>query len=124
MGGKIQKSRSLQALGSHVDDLVRTVFRPADGLLLLAGGQAGIDVGRRHAALLQRHDLILHQCDQGRYHQRDTRKQQSGQLIADGFARSRGHNPENVPSAHQRPNQVFLALPKGVVAKPFFKGFC
>ena len=52
MDGKIQKSRSLQALGSHVDDLVCTVFRPADGLLLLAGGQAGIDVGRRHAALL------------------------------------------------------------------------
>ena len=115
--------RHFQPFRCHIDNLVHAPYRPADGFLLLARGQAGIDVGRRNARGFQRHDLILHQGNQRRYHQRNAGAHQGGHLIADGLARTGGHNAECVLSCHQSIDDLALALPEMVMAKMLLEDF-
>ena len=114
---KGQKGRHIQPLRGHVDDAVRPGLRAPDGLGLLAGGQAAVNVRRRHARCLERHDLVLHQRDQRRNHQRDSLQHQRGQLVAHGLARARGHHAQHVVPAEQLIHQLLLPFAKALVAE-------
>ena len=121
--GESHELRHIQPLRGHVDDAVRSGRRAADGLGLLAGSEAAVDVRRRHAGGLEGHDLVLHQRDQRRNHQRNAFQHQRRQLIAYGFSRARGHHAQHVVPAEQLVHQPLLALAKALVAEHLLEHF-
>ena len=76
---------------------------------------------RAHAHLHKRLHLVAHQRDQRRDHHRHARQKQRRQLIADGFARARGHHGQRVAALQQTPGDLVLARAEIVVAEHVFQ---
>ncbi len=73
-----------------------------------------------NSGLVQGGYLILHQGNQGRYHQRDPRQQKCRNLIAQRLSRAGRHNAEDILSGKKCIHQQFLPLPEGIVSEvPF-----
>ena len=97
--------------------------------LQIAGEHAPFDVALRErietriqerrfdAELAQRGDLILHQRDQRRNHDRRAFAQQRGDLVAQRFSAAGRHQHERVAAARDVPDDGFLISPKGRVTE-------
>ena len=90
--------RHLESFGRDVDDLIPALARTAEHQDFLVVGQTVVQKCRRDTGLYQCADLIFHQAHQRRYHDGDTRQQQSRHLITDGFACTGRHHRQNIPS--------------------------
>ena len=86
-------------------------------LLLLLTRHRGVEARRRHAVGQQLIDLIFHQGNQRRDHQRQSLLHQRRDLIAERFAAAGGHHHQTIPSAQRRINNGLLAGTKMLIAK-------
>ena len=66
-------------------------------------------------------DLVFHQGDERRNHDRCALHEQGGQLIAERFSAAGGHEHEHVVSSHQRKDNLFLVSFESIETKVFFK---
>ena len=89
----------------------------------LAALQGGIVIGRLDAAGLERIDLVLHQGDEGRNDNPDTRAMEGGDLITERFAASRGHEDKGVLALDEPLDNLLLLGTIGIVAEDIFKAF-
>ena len=89
-------------LGREVEQLqIARLERGPDGVVLFRRVARGKRTGA-HTGLLQGADLVAHQCDQRRDHQRHAAAQQCGQLVAERLAPARGHDGQHVaPRGHR-----------------------
>ena len=115
------EARHFQPLRGHIDDLIPALPGAAEHEGLLVVGEAVVKEGRRHTGLHQRPHLVLHQADQRRHHDGDSRQKQRRHLIADGFARTGGHHRQHILPVQQPPDDVLLPGAETVVAKNFFQ---
>ena len=113
----LQEAVCQQPLRGNIDDFVHSQGNIAVGQPNLVRRQGTVDIGRRHAGVLQGHDLIPHQRNQGRNHQAHPIHQQRRDLITQALAAAGGHNAEHVPARQRRVNQRLLAAPEGRIAK-------
>ncbi len=79
--------------------------------------ESGIETRRRDAPRRQCVDLVLHQGDQRRNHQRCSLEQHRRKLIADRFAAARRQNPKRRPPVHQGLHNLPLAGPETGMAE-------
>ena len=78
----------VEALRCDVEKLQRAGAEPVEDLALLGGVEARVEPRRVDPASLQEVDLILHQRDQRRHHDRHPLQQQRRQLVAEALARA------------------------------------
>ena len=113
----LQKAVGQQPLRGHIDDLVHSGLNVAVDQPDLGRGQGAVDIGCGYTGIFQGHDLVPHQGDQGRDHQRDPFQQQGGDLVAQALAAAGGHNAEGILPPELRIDQRLLPAPKGRIAK-------
>ena len=87
----LQQVSGQQPFRRHVEQVQPALLQAALHGRGLRPLQAGVQCSRRHAQLLERRHLVLHQGDQGRHHHRQPRPAQGGHLIAQRFAAAGGH---------------------------------
>jgi hypothetical protein len=90
-------------------------FRRLDGLkriLQLGRVNRGIHLPRPDAERPQLVGLVLHQRDQRRDDNCDTRQVQRGQLITERFACAGRHDGDRVAAVHDRADDVLLSRPE------------
>ncbi len=111
------EARVGQALGRHVHDLVPALRRALEHGVLLSGRERRVEVAGTGAGGLEGADLVAHERDERAHHQGDPGQGERGDLVADGFPRSGGHDAQRVPAGQDRPHQTVLPRPEGVVAE-------
>ena len=74
----------------------------------------------RHAARLQRIDLILHQRNQRRNHDRESARAAGGQLKAERFAAAGRQQREDIAARQRVADDFLLQRPERVVAEMLF----
>ncbi len=121
--GKAAEGQGIQPLRRHVDDAVRPLTGTLCSKVQLPGGQAAVQVGGRHAGSNQAHDLILHEGNQGRNHQSNSRGHQGRNLIAHAFSGAGGHDPQCVPMGKESIHQHFLPGAKLLVSEVVLQRF-
>jgi len=87
----------------------------------LVGAEAGIEVGRLHAGLDQGADLVLHQRDQRRHHDRRALAQQRGDLVAQRLAAAGGHQHQRVAAGRDLLDDGLLLAAEGGIAEDVFE---
>ena len=107
----------IQPFRRDIDNLIPTGKQIPVGRLHLCPGQSAVEKGRAHACRLQRHHLIPHQGDQGRYDQGNARHHQCGKLVAHALPTAGWHNTEYVPPGQSRVNQFLLPRAKAGIAE-------
>ena len=90
-------------------------------LLLLLAGLRGVKTGRRHAVGEQLVNLVFHQRNQRRYHDRQAIKYQRGHLIAERFTATGRHYHQAITTFQHGFNDGFLARTELLVAKGFMQ---
>jgi len=93
------------------------VPQPLNDLLLCIVAQRRVQERRIDAELVQRADLVLHQCDQRRDDQTDAVAQQRRDLVAQRFAAAGRHQHERIPARHRCIDDHFLLAAKFRVAE-------
>jgi hypothetical protein len=83
----------------------------------LAPVQRRIEIGRAHAQLAQRIDLIAHQRDQRRHHHRHPWSHQRRDLKAQRFAAAGRHQHHGVAAGDHMIDDVGLLAAKGGIAE-------
>ena len=115
--GESGKSLAAQALRRDIQQLVGPLIGPAVHQPDLVRGQRAVEVGGVHPGLPQGGHLVLHQRDEGGDHQSDPGQHQSGDLVAQGFSASGGHDPQDVPPGENRTDQPLLTRAEAVIAE-------
>ena len=110
----------IQPLRRKVEKFVRSADTAADDLPDLRMVQCTVDICRRDAILPQSLDLVFHQRDQGRDHDRKALREQGRDLVADGFPGAGGHDGQHVPARHNVIDDLFLSGPEAVISEPVF----
>jgi hypothetical protein len=118
---KVLEEGGMQALRRHVNDFVVAQRRTAQRFPALGNSQGAVDVRGGHARLIQSSYLILHQGNQRGNNQGNPGQQHRGQLIADGFSRASGQDPQNIFAREQRINQRLLPRAEGAVTEVLFE---
>ena len=108
----------VEALRRDVEELQRAGPEPFEDLALLGGVEARVEPCGLDPAPLQEVDLILHQRDQRRDHDRHPVEQQRRQLIAEALARSGREDGQRGPPGEERLDDSFLSRAEGVEAEP------
>ena len=121
--GQRQKPLSQQPLRGNIDDFVPALPQVSVHQPQLLPSQRAVDVGGRNAGTFQRHHLIAHQGDQGRHHQRDSRQQQSRDLIAQAFPSAGGHDAEDIPTSQLGIDERLLRPPELGITKDLMENF-
>jgi len=85
----------------------------------LFGIELAVHIGRRDPAAPQRAHLILHQGNERRDHERESRAEQRGHLIAERFAGTGGQHGEDIPTREERAEHSELVYPETGVTEPF-----
>ena len=98
-----EKARRRHALRRRVEQCDLAAQQAALDILRLFPIQRGVEKGRRHARLVQRTHLVVHQRDQRRHHHRHaaarTLPRNRGNLVAQRLAAAGGHQHQRVASA-------------------------
>ncbi len=89
-----------------------TLFQP---------GESGMKRRNRDLALLHGRHLILHQRDERRDDQRQPRQNGRRQLVAEGFALPRRHDPHDIAPGQHGANDFFLTRSEGRKPEPFLE---
>ena len=71
-----------------------------------------------HAARLERVDLVVHQRDERRDHERRPGQEARRELVGQALAAARGRDQQQPASLEQRLDRLALARPEGLVAEP------
>ena len=110
-----------QALGGHVEDahLAGGHTLPDGDIVLAAGG--GVDGLRCNAGKFECCDLILHQRDQRRDHDRQPALAQCRDLIGQRLAGARGHDRKHMAPIEQAVDDPFLAGAEAVEPEDFLE---
>ena len=122
-GGRAQRvdePRAAKPLGRDVDQRVDPGADPVEDLALLVGAGRRGQGDRRDADRAQRVDLVLHQGDQRRDHQRDVaalREHDRRELITQRFSGARGHDRDHRPAREHVADDVGLPGPQRGVAE-------
>ncbi len=118
LGDCLRERRRAEALGRDVQQTYLATADPSERLRVIGVAALGVDHGDlagRHA--LQRRHLILHQRDQRRDDDGQVIAQQRRQLIADRLARARRHHDQRVAVGERSRNRLGLAGPKVIKAE-------
>ena len=107
-----QEPRKHQPFGRHVEEPKFAVMQPAKPLPGLARRQRRVQQRRRHSTGLERIHLVLHQSDERRHHDRQTRPDQRGQLKAQRLAPSRRQQGKHIFSCQGIADNFFLQRAK------------
>jgi hypothetical protein len=91
--------RREEPLGGDVEQSVEADLELADDLTLVGGAERAVQHRCVDPLVAQLLDLILHQRDQRRDHDRQPAGDRRGELIAQRFARPRRHNAQHVLAA-------------------------
>ena len=115
-----QKSIVGQPLGGDIEELYLSPGGAAKDLPVFLKTHGGVEALRRHPRLPQCGHLILHQGNQRRDHQRQSRQKQGRNLVAHGLTRTGGHDPEGIPARKQSIDHGLLPRTEGIVAEILF----
>ena len=118
---KAEKGIRHQPFGRDINDFIGAAPCVIQREHILSGREGAVEIGRAHAVLQQREDLIAHQRNERRNDEGDARQNERGNLIADRFARARGHDGHHVAPAQNRGNRVFLPRTEIVIAENLFE---
>ena len=113
-----------QALRRGVDELVGARGDVIHGALLLGGGEGAVDEdGPLAQSGRQALDLVLHQGDQRREHQRRARQEQRRKLEGQRLARAGGQDGQRVGAGKDPVDDGGLAGEKAIVAEDIAQRF-
>ena len=112
-----------QALGRHVQQVERIAAQPLQDVLRVARQKTGVVERSAYAVSRQCIDLVFHQRDQWRYHQRHARTMQSRELVAKRLAAACGHEDKRVATREEILDDRLLVWPKIVKTEDGSKGF-
>ncbi len=119
-----QESVLTQAFRRGVDELVGTRGDLVHGALLLGGGEGAVDEdGPLAQSGRQALDLVLHQGDQRREHQRRARQEQRRKLEGQRLARAGGQDRQRVGAGKHPVDDGGLAGEKAIVAEHLAQRF-
>ena len=121
MAGKVEKQLRQQAFRRDIDDLVNAISRVLKRQHKLARRERAVKIGRAHAVLQKRADLVAHQRNQRRNDERHAREHERRDLVAERLARARGHDGHHVSPGEDRRDDLLLPRPEIVVAKDLAK---
>ncbi len=120
-GQQALHARRVDALGRGVQQREFVAQQLLFKLAAFVKALRGIEEGRRHAGLVQRADLVVHQRDQRRDHHRHAvaglLPHDGRDLVAQRLAAARGHQHQRVAAAHHVVHDGFLRAPEAVVAE-------
>ncbi len=101
----------------HIQQPQAPGTRGAQYVVAALGGQHRMQRAGPNPAAVQLVDLILHQRDERRYHERRARQHDRRQLIGERLPRSGRHHSEHVVSAQDRADDLLLAVPVFAVSE-------
>jgi len=101
-----------EAFGSDVDQFVVAIDHAPDARLLFGGGKAAVDEGRRNSVSVEPIDLVLHQRDQWRYHNRQPVTSDRRKLVAETLTTAGRHDAERVFATHDGVDDRTLTGPE------------
>ncbi len=113
----LHKARAAEPLRGHVHEVVASVGQVPQALVALGRREARVHKGGRNSAGDQAVYLILHQSDERRDDQGESRPKDRRQLKAQGLAPARGHHRQAVPAGHDSLDDSLLPLSEGCEAK-------
>ncbi len=108
----------VKALRCDVEKLQSAGAQPLEDLTLLGGVEAGIKPRRIDPASLQEVDLVLHQRDQRRHHNRHPVEEQRRQLVTEALARSSRKHSQRRPPREKRIDDLLLSWAEGIEPEP------
>ena len=102
---RFRKSVRQQPFRRDIQQLQLAAHQLPRHLARLFGIQAGIEESGRHAELLERIHLVLHQRDQRRHHDADALPQQGRNLVAQRLAAAGGHQHQRIAARRRHARQ-------------------
>ena len=81
-----------------------------------------VDARRRHPALPQAVDLVLHEGDEGRYDEREPLRHHGRHLVTEGFARPRRDDRQHIAPLGEGVDHLLLVGVEGVVPEVGLQG--
>ena len=108
----------VEALRRDVEQLQRAGAEPLEDLALLGRVEARVEPRGGDPAAREEVDLILHQRDQRRDHERQPVQQQRRQLVAEALAGAGREDRERGPPGEERLDDSLLPGAEGVEAEP------
>ena len=107
-----QKARRVQPLGRRIQQRDLARLQAQLNVLRLVVAQRGVEKCRAHPRLVQGADLVVHQCDQGRHHNRHPTPlllaHDGRHLVAQAFAAAGGHQHQRIAAANHMFNDGLL----------------
>ena len=114
---------SLDSLGRGVHQLVAAGLQVGLALAPFLERQARVEKGGTHPQLDEGVDLILHERDERRDHQRGSAEQARRDLVGQRLARAGGHDADAVASSQHRRDDRLLAGAETLVAVGLLEHF-
>ncbi len=105
---RIEKSPAAKPLRHHVEQPKLAGGHPLEPVVLLRRRERAIDEAHRQTQRLELIDLVLHQRDQRRNHQRQPVESQRRQLVAEAFSAAGGHDAKTIVSGKNRRDHLLL----------------
>ena len=96
----------------HVQQTVSTLTQSREDRRLFVGGQRAVVQTGRHAVADQRVHLILHQRDQRRHDEGETRPDERRRLEAERLPAAGGHHHHGIPAGENRVHGFALQRPQ------------
>ena len=115
----LEKALVFQPFGRGVNELIFAPAQSGADPAVFVGIHGAVEECRGNPRFFQRGHLVLHQRNQRGYDQRQPRKKESGDLIAEGFPAAGGHDPEAVPAGQDAVDQLFLPAAERTVSEIF-----
>ena len=121
---RLEEPPAAEPLRHHVDQAELAGRHPVEPGVLLGHRQRAVDERDRQAQRLELIDLVLHQGDQRRDHQRQAVQDHGRrQLVAEALAAAGGHDAEAIPPGQHGGNHLLLPMPEGRKPEPRQIGF-
>ena len=111
---KVAQSGRGEPFGSGIENLQIALAGPPQNRFVLLVREGAVHERRGYAAYPESIDLILHQGDERRDHQRVPVHGQCGELVAEGLAPARWHEHQRVVARKHVGNNLFLQGEKSV----------
>lgn len=114
---RIAKRLQLEPLGGDEEDVEPTLDRRHERRAAGVGGLVGAHVCRPKPRPLRTADLVFHEGDERRDHEREPTEREGWYLITDALPAARGEDAERVAPREHRPHEVLLPRPERRVAE-------
>ena len=112
-----QKLIGRKPFGRHIQQPQSSGAGGAQHVVAAVRGQHRMQRAGSNPAAVQLVDLILHQRDERRYHERRTRQHDRRQLVGERLTRSSRHHREHVVSAEDGIDDLLLPIPVFAVSE-------